>query len=220
MLLLALGWGLAKWLPEIDGRPYGQFVLPAVAGLTAIFVAFWEVSFNVFAQLRKPAAYWVFLQSPLAPEDLGRSEILWAACKGTVASLILLALGAGLGWVRSEMAWAAIVVVFPAAVMAAATGLWWGCRVHRSMSLIAVQAVLIGPLALWSDTIFPFSSQGEFYEWLVMLSPLSHVTHALRALTTGEVAAEFFLNLTVIWALASILTNLSVRAFVKRLIPS
>lgn len=220
MLLLALGWGLARWLPEIDGRPYGQFVLPAVVALTAIFVPFWEVAFTVFAQLRKPATYWVLLQSPLTGEDVGRAEILWAACKGTVSSLCLLALGAGLGWVRSELAWLAVVVVFPAAVMSASVGLWWACRVHRSISLVAIQASVIGPLALWSDTLFPFSSRGEAAEWLVALSPVGHVSHALRALTTGELAAEFFLNLSVIWALASILSNVAVRAFVRRLIPS
>lgn len=219
MLLIALGFGLAKWLPQINGMPYAHYILPSVVGLTSLFAPFWEVSFSVFAQLRKPAGYWVQMQSPLTGADIARGEILWAACKGLFSSMIVLLIGVSLGWTHSNFVWAAPLILFPSSMMAAAFGLWWSCRVRRSMSLVAVQTVLIGPMALWSDTVFPFSDLGKVSWWIVSFSPIGHVCHALRSLTTGDIVAEFFLNLAVIWALAAILTNISVRSFVKRLIP-
>lgn len=217
LTLFALSYGLGHFLPEINGRPYPTFVTPAVSILSAIFVSYWETSFGVFQQLRKPAPYWVALQSPITPEDLGGSEILFATLKGVASGLMVLVVAAVLGWIPSAWAWLAPIILFPSALLAAAFGLWVATRVKQSSSIMVVQSLILAPLAFWSDTVFSFSTWGLAQEWLVALSPVGHMVHALRSSMLGEIPAEFFLNLAVVWALACVFTNLSMQRFAKAL---
>lgn len=219
-LLTVLGWGLGFWLKEIDGRAYPQFVAPAVAVLTCVFVPYWEIAFGVFARLKQGSGYWVALQGPINANDLGNGEILWATMKGTLASMVVLAFAWLMGWIPSKLIFLAPVALLPGALLSAAFGLWCAANFNSPSKLVLVQGIVLGPIALWSDTIFPFSRSGVTAEWLVFFSPVAHLVHTVRMLSTAEINADFFLSLAVLWGIACIAANYAVMSFSRKLVPS
>lgn len=219
LTLAALGIGLGQWLNEIDGKPYAAFVLPAVVALTTVFIPFWETAYGVFSRLKSPQAYWAIMQSPLDLTEIATGEILWATAKGVVSGALLLAIGFVFGWCTSPWAWLGILALIPGAMFFAAVGLWGASLARRSMTLLMLQSFVLGPLALWSDTIFPFSRMGEIPNILVWASPVTHIVRPLRNLCAGEITSEIFLNLAVIWLIGSIAVNAAAMAFGERLNP-
>lgn len=220
MLLFVLSWGLGYWLKEIDGHPYSHFAVPAVAVLACVFIPFWEVAFGVFSRLRQNHGYWVALQGPIQASDLGYGEILWATLKGTLSVMVVLIFGWSMGWVQSNLVLISPVVVFPGALLSSSFGLWCAVRMQSPSQLILVQGLFLGPLTLWSDTLFPFSQMSAFADWITFLSPPGHLVHMLRMLTSAEISADFFLSLALLWAVGCIATNYAVRCFRQKLIPS
>lgn len=220
LLLLALSWGLGYWLKEIDGRAYPQFVLPAVAVFCLVFVPYWEVAFGTFNRLRKGQTYWVALQGPIGAVDLANGELLWGAVKGCAAAAVILFIGFILGWLSSPMILLAPLVLLPGALLFAAVGMWCGVHFRKPTQLILVQGLVLGPLCLWSDTLFPFSRMGLLADWAVFFSPVGHMSNALRMLSLSEISADFFLSLAILWTLSCIVANAAAIRFSRRLIPS
>lgn len=219
LTLAALGLGLGQFVNEVDGKPYAVYVLPAVVALSTVFIPYWETAYGVFSRLKSPQTYWAILQTPLDARDIGTGEILWATAKGVVAGTLLLAAGFLFGWCESPWAWFGLLALIPGAMLFAAVGLWGAAWAHRSMTLLMIQSFALGPLALWSDTIFPFSSFGWLPNILTWASPVTHIVRPVRNLCAGEITAEVFLNLAVIWLIGSVAVNAAVLAFRQRLNP-
>ncbi len=219
LLLLALSLGLGHWLKEIDGQSYPQYVLPAVAVACSVFVPYWEVAFGVFSRIRQSHPYWVALQGPITASDLANGELLWGSLKGMLAATIILFVGALLGWAPSSMIWLTPLVLLPGSLLFAAFGLWSAVTFKSPLKLIMIQGLILGPLCLWSDTLFPFSQTGQLAAWSVFLSPAGQMVNSLRALTSAEVSANFFLNLALLWSTSCVATNFAVLRFCRRLIP-
>ncbi|MGE0762875.1 MAG: ABC transporter permease [Bdellovibrionales bacterium] len=220
LLLFALSWGLGYWLKEVDGQHYPHFVLPAVATLTCVFIPYWETAFGVFNRLRQNHGYWVAMQGPVTANDLANGELLWACLKGTIASSVVLLVGLMFGWVDSTLILLAPLILMPGALLSAAFGLWSAVRFESPHKLILIQGLVLGPLCMWSDTIFPFSQMSLMADWLVFFSPVGHLVHSLRMLTLAQINADFFLSLALLWAIACITANYAVLRFSRRLIPS
>lgn len=218
-LLAVLSWGLGFWLKEVDGRSYPQYVVPGVAVLSCIFVPYWEVAFGVFSRIRQGHGYWVALQGPISASDLGNGELLWACLKGAVAAMVVLIFGWLLGWVPSLLIFLAPIALLPGALLSAAFGLWCAVRLQSPSQLVLIQGLVLGPMALWSDTIFPFSLTSVAADWLVFISPAGHLVHTLRMLASAEIRADFFLSLALLWGLACIAANYAVFRFSRRLVP-
>ncbi len=219
LTLAALALGLGTWVNQIDGKPYAIYVLPAVVAVTTVFVPYWETAYGVFSRLKSQQGYWAVLQSPIDATDLATGEILWATVKGTVAGAILMVVGILLGWCHPLWSWLAFAALIPGAMLFAAIGLWGASWAKRSMTLLMIQSFVLGPLALWSDTVFPFSTFGTVAEVFAWGSPVTHVVRPIRSLFSGELTAQVFLSLAIVWVIASVVTNGAVMKFRRRLVP-
>ena len=219
LMLGALAFGLSTWVKEMDGKPYAIFVLPAVVAVTTVFIPYWEAAYGVFTRLKSTHGYWAILQTPIDASDIATGEILWATSKGVLAGAALLLLGVTMGWGHPGWSWLGLLALVPGAMLFAAIGLWSAAWAGRSMTLLMIQSLLLGPLALWSDTIFPFSSFGGTAELLAWASPVTHIVRPIRGLCAGEVTSQVFLSLAIIWVIASLVTNGAVMKFRNRLVP-
>lgn len=219
LTLLALGLGLGRWITEMDGHPYISFVLPAVAAISVVFIPYWETAYGVFARLKVSHGYWAALQTPLTPVDIATGEILWATVKGVMAGMVALMVGGLLGWCDPVWSGLTVIALIPGAMLFASIGLWAATSVRKSVGLLVFQSMVLGPLALWSDTIFPFSRLGGLAEILVWASPVTHIVRPIRRFCAGEISAEIFLSLAILWIVACMVANAAVMKFTRRLIP-
>jgi lipooligosaccharide transport system permease protein len=220
LTLFALALGLSPFINEIDGRSFPIFILPAVLAFTTVFIPYWESAYGVFSRLKSSSSYWAILQTPMSAEDLATGEILWATTKGVIAGTFVLLVGVILGWADPLWSWLSLMALIPGSLFFASLGLWVAASSQRSTSLLMMQSFVLGPLALWSDTIFPFSRTSWAAAALTWASPVTHVVRPIRRLCAGEVSAEVFLSLAIIWLVASMIANLATIRFSRRLVPS
>ena len=213
---VVVGYGLGHWMGAIAGQPYATYFLPAAVALAGMWIPFVEASSAVLLRTSSQDCYWAAMQAPVDAKDIIHGEVLWAAVKGTLAGVVTMIFGAAAGISISHLWWSAVLLLFLLCILFAALGAFSAVTFGSSRALIIIQGLILTPLALLSDTLFPLSSMGAVGHWAALISPLTHGVHALRTMFTGQVSSQIFLNLGVIFLLAVIFVNLTVVQFRRR----
>ncbi len=68
--LLAIGFGLGKFVESIGGVEYASYIAPGLAATSAMYGASFDVTFNVFVKLHFDKLYDAVTVTPLSPEDV------------------------------------------------------------------------------------------------------------------------------------------------------
>jgi lipooligosaccharide transport system permease protein len=192
-----LGVGVGALVGDITfgGRtmPYEVFVAPALLAASAMNGAIYETTGNVFFKLNYAKTYDGVLATPLGVRDIAVGETIFALMRGSVYSVIFVAIMLALGFVES--AWAILAV--PAAVLIGATFAALGLSavtLMRSWADFAFIELLTLPMFLFSATFVPLAQYPEPVQWVLPLTPLYHGVDLMRSLTLGQVGWDALLN--------------------------
>lgn len=90
VVLLALGYGLGKLLPAIEGVPYITFLAAGSICMGALYGASFEATYSAFSRLQVQRTWEGMLNTPLSLDDVVWAEILWAAAKAVKSGLAIL----------------------------------------------------------------------------------------------------------------------------------
>lgn len=218
-LLVALGFGLSLWISDIDNMSYSHYLFPGLIVQVATWVPFWESSFGVYARLQKPEVYWSWLQTPIEVNDLAAGELLWPSLKGLVASSILLTGGWMAGLIQGSLVWFAPLLLFPCCVFFSGFGLLVGSRAGNATTILLIQAGVMVPLTLFSNTFFPADRLNWLPDFFWFISPVAYTVSGMRDIASGHLTSQFYFSLAFIWFAASVLGNLAQRSFIEKLLP-
>lgn len=192
--LLAIGFGLGKFIPSVGGVDYADFIAPGLAAVSAMYGCVFDATFNVFVKLHFDRLYDAVIVTPLSPEDVVVGELMWALTRGLLYGIPFVVIAAGFGLVHSP--W---IVLAPLAIVA----IGW------TFSLIALTftafiptidlysfffTLFITPMFLFSGIFFPIETLPGWAQPLAWFSPLFHAAQLMRELFgvyggTGLVAA-------------------------------
>src|SRR4051795_7437444 len=53
LYLLAIGWGVGRYVGEVNGTPYIHYFFPALLATSGMFVAFFESAYGTFTKLTR-----------------------------------------------------------------------------------------------------------------------------------------------------------------------
>src|SRR5262249_8497923 len=110
--LLAIGWGLGRYVNDMGGMPYAGFLTPGIIVTAAMNSATLETTFRPFTRLTQQHTHAAILATPCAVADVVAGDILWGASKSVVSSGSVLLLAALAGLVPSPLAIALLPVGF------------------------------------------------------------------------------------------------------------
>src|SRR5947207_11957934 len=107
--LLAMGFGLGKYLSTVDGIPYKSFVGSGLIASAVMWAASFETTWNIYFRMQETRLYDAILTTPVEVPDIVAAELGWAATRSFIYGTVFLAVVAAFGLVHS--AWALLIPV-------------------------------------------------------------------------------------------------------------
>ncbi|MBF0427157.1 MAG: ABC transporter permease, partial [Magnetococcales bacterium] len=93
LTLLAMGYGLGRFVGDLEGTPYLLFVTAGLLATSSMNTASFEALYGSFTRMTRQNTFVAMLVTPLSVADIVAGEILWAAGKGFFAGLCILLVG-------------------------------------------------------------------------------------------------------------------------------
>jgi lipooligosaccharide transport system permease protein len=198
LYLVAMGYGLGTFVGPIAGMRYVEYIAPGLVVSAAMWAATFEGTYGTYLRMIHQKTYDAILATPLSLDDVVAGDTLWAATKGVANGIIMLAVVAGFGLIRSP--WAALLL--PLMVLAS---LLFAClavlvaALSRNWEFFNYYITLvISPLFFFSGIFFPLTNFPPWVRAVGSLSPLTHAVALAHAFVRGTppdhpILALFFL---------------------------
>lgn len=197
LYLLALGYGLGRFVGDVDGMGYAGFLSSGIIASSAMNTATFEGLYMAYTRMETLRTWDGIMAAPVGLEEIVFGEILWMGTKSVISVAAILSVTLLLGLVHH---WLAILVI-PVGLI---SGLCFG-----SMAMVVTSyansyefflyyvTLLITPMVLLSGVFFPLSSLPEQARLVSAALPLQHVVILVRALMAGQSTPADWLHLLV-----------------------
>lgn len=190
VVLLALGFGLGKLLPAIDGVAYITFLAAGSICMGTLYGASFEATYSAFSRLQVQRTWEGMLNTPLSLDDVLWAEILWAAAKAFKSGMAIL-----LVVIAFDISRAPTLIWVPPVVLLA--GLTYGALAIIVTALakgydffMYYFTLAVTPMVFLSGVFFPVDQLPQtlaaFMQWL----PMAPAINLIRPLVLGELPAE------------------------------
>src|SRR6476659_4768420 len=101
LYMLALGYGIGSFVPEIDGMKYIAFIGTGMVCQSAMFTSSFEAMYSAFSRMHVQRTWDAIINAPISLDDVMVAEWVWAASKAVTSTVTILAVILGLGYGHS-----------------------------------------------------------------------------------------------------------------------
>ncbi len=186
LYLFAMGVGLGRFLGEMQGVSYIQFLAPGVIVSAGMFAASYECTYASFLKMFHLKTYDAIIVTPVNLEDAVAGDIVWGASKALFSGAIMFAVVAAFGLVHSW--WSLLVppLVFIVGFQFASLAMLV-TSLSRSFDFFSYFfELIVTPLFFFSGIFFPLDNFPRWLRALAYCSPLTHAVAVCRALIAGH----------------------------------
>ncbi|MBI1731751.1 MAG: ABC transporter permease [Gammaproteobacteria bacterium] len=198
LYLLGLGFGLGRFVGEVEGLSYIAFLASGLLASSSMNTATFEGLYSVYTRMVPQQTYDGMLATPVDVDDIVLGEMLWCATKGLISSTAILLVAVGLGALHGWQ----LLLCLPAFYL---TGLCFAgpalvvSSVSKSYDFFAYYVTLaITPMYIFCGVFYPTGALPAFAQSFVSLLPLTHAVALIRPLASGGVPADILLHITVL----------------------
>lgn len=170
--LLAIGFGLGRFVESIRGIDYAAFIAPGLAATSSMYGATFEVSFNVWVKLHFERLYDAITSTPLSPEDVVAGELMWAVSRSLLYGLPFVLIATLFGLVDSWWILAAPLAVAATGFCFAMIGLTFTAFIPSIDLFSFYYTLFITPMFLFSGVFFPIGTLPQWAQSLAWFSPV------------------------------------------------
>jgi lipooligosaccharide transport system permease protein len=193
--LVAIGYGVGRFVSDIGGVPYAEFLAPGLVASAAMNSASFETTFGSFTRMTEQATYRAILATPCSVADIVAADALWGASKSTLAVCFVLAITAALGLITSPLAVFLVPVAFLVGLAFGTLGLVVTALASSYNSFEYYFTLGIQAMFVFSGVFFPLESMPEWAQRLAWFLPLTHAVALCRALAAGMLSLGLLGNL-------------------------
>jgi lipooligosaccharide transport system permease protein len=213
IFLVGLGYGLGRFLPQIQGIPYVNFLAGGMLCYSTMNSATFESLWSAYSRLAVQRTWEGILQAPMTVRDVVLGEWLWAGCKSLLSGSAILLVMYALGVVEG----AAPLAVLPVGTCFAGIALVVTTLARSYDFFTYYFTLVITPMMFLSGVFFPRDSLPPAVQFVSGLLPLSHGIDLVRGITLGRPVAQPLLHAAVLlaWGLGGVW--LATRIATKRL---
>ena len=218
LYLFAMGYGLGRMVPEVQGMSYVEFIAPAILITTVMNSSSFETTFSSYTRMEVQKTFNGIATTPVSMAEVVGGEILWAATKAMVTSSVIFLVLAVFNLIPSL--WVALVPLVMACtgLLFASLGMLMTSFARSYDHFTYYFTLFISPMFLFSGTFFPLDNLPGWAIKLAYFLPLTYPVRVARHLFAGHFGVFDVLALGGMVAAAVILGLISVRRLVKRLI--
>lgn len=218
LYLLVLGYGLGKFVGEIEGLSYMAFLASGVICTSAVNSASFEGMYSAYTRMDVQQTWIGMLATPINVGEVVFGEILWAATKSLISVVAILIVATGLGLVENGWAIFILPVAFLTGLCFASLALLVTSSAKSYDFFLYYTTLFITPMVLLSGVFFPIDTLPDTVQWLAKVLPLYHAISLVRPLMTGGEVSSVFLHVFVLATFGTTAAMLASFRIRKRLI--
>jgi lipooligosaccharide transport system permease protein len=190
LYLVSIGYGLGRFVADIDGLPYAVFLTPGILASAAMNSASFETTFGSFTRMHEQNTYTAILATPCSVADIVAGDILWAASKSVLAVLFVLIVTGAAGLLSSPLALLALPVAFLTGLTFGALGMIATARAGSYNFFDYYFTLGISLMLFFCGVFFPLRSLPSWAQAVAWFLPLTHAVRLCRGLVAEAPAAE------------------------------
>lgn len=217
LFLLAFGFGIGKFISNVDGLSYIEFIAPAMVIISVLYGSFFETTYNAFVRMYYENIYIAWLSTNATVKDIVLGEMLWGAFRGTLYATIVIFVLYCFGLIKN-LSFLIIILTLPLfGLVFASIGIFFTSVVPNIMFFDYLYFVYINPMILFSGTYFPVNILPIFLKNILKtIFPLYYAVKISRELYLGQPID--IINIIVLLITAVIFTVLAIKFLKNRLI--
>ena len=218
LFFAAMGFGLGRFVDDIQGQPYVAFLAPGLVAATAMNAASFETTFGSFTRMTEQRTYEAIVMTPISVAEVVAGDILWAASKSLLAGGVIVAIMAPLGLLSSPLGLGILPLAFAIGVMFGALGMAYTALAPSYTFFNYFFTLVIGVMFLFSGVFFPLEGLPAWVGWAAWFLPLTHAVVLMRALASGDLGPALWADAAWLAVFTLLAFWLSVRLIRRRLI--
>ena len=203
LYLLGFGFGLGRFIGEMDGIDYFAFLASGLVASSAMMSASYEGVYSAYTRMDPQKTYDGMLATPLEVDDIVAGEMLWCATKGCISGGSILLVASLLGGVASAQALLCLPILLLVGLAFAGPALAMSA-VSPSYDFFSYYLTLvITPMFILCGVFYPIDSLPEAVGYAVQALPLTHAVALVRPLATGAPVEDALAHLAVLAGFAA-----------------
>lgn len=216
--LLAMGFGLGKYLTSVNGISYKAFVGSGLIASAVMWAASFETTWNIYFRMQETRLYDAMLTTPVEVPDIVAAELGWAATRSLIYGTVFLGVVAAFGLVASWWALLIPLALVLGGLCFGAMGLTFTAVVGRVEYYSYYFTLLITPMFLFSGLFYPLTRLPHWVHVAAWFTPLYHLVNLTRGLALGPDLGDVLGNVAWLVVLVALLFPVPVRAMRRRLV--
>lgn len=218
IFLFALGIGLGKYVPQMGGIPYMQFLASGLLVTSAMFTAAFECSYGTYIRLEYDKAYNGMLGAPISVVDLLIGEIIWAGTKGLFFSTAVLTVISLFGILSPKLYLVVPFIGFVTGTMFAVLSLLVTSFVKDINQFNFYFTGFLSPMFFFSGVVFSIKNLPGTLVHISEILPLTHSVRLVRAFCLPDLPAKLTFDIAYIILFTFIIGFFAINRLSKRLI--
>jgi len=201
LYLFAMGFGLGRYVSNIGGVSYAEFLAPGLIMASVMHSASLETTYSSYTRLAVQRTYDSMVFTPLNFTDVVLGEILWATTKSCFSGITMLLVFTLFGLVKTPLVLLILPLCFVVGVVFSAIGVWITAHAQGYEFFNYYLTLFIAPMFLLSGTFFPLDQYSTALKITASLLPLTHAVQGARLLFQGHLNVEvlaIFLGLSIL----------------------
>lgn len=183
LYLVAFGWGLGRGMQVMQGN-YLDFIVPGIVALNSMTISFNSVGSPLNMSRLYHKTLEEYLIAPISSVAIVLGKVLSGALRGLISSGIMLLLAYAFGSHIQVGFWFLLALILNCFVFAAmAVSAAMTMDSHEEMANFNTYVLL--PMSFLCATFFLPDHLPLVLRYFIELLPLTHASHALRALAAG-----------------------------------
>ncbi len=200
LYLLALGYGLGRFVGTMEDMPYITFLASGIVCSSAMNTATFEALYSAYTRMTTQQTWAGMLATPLDVDDIVMGETIWAGTKSLFSAAAILVVAAALGIVHGPR----VLLVLPIALLVgtcfAAMALVVTASSKNYEFFLYYVTLVITPMMLFCGVFFPLQGLPPALRAVASVLPLTHAVWLVRPLMTGGWPEHAWLNVFVLVA--------------------
>jgi lipooligosaccharide transport system permease protein len=204
LYMLALGFGIGAFVPEVGGMKYIAFLGTGMVCQSAMFTSSFEAMYSAFSRMHVQRTWEAIINAPVSLDDVLFAEWIWAASKAVTSTVAILAVIMALGFGHSWFALWIIPLGFLVGLTFGAFGLVMNALAPSYDFFTYFFTLVLTPGLLLSGVFFPVEQMPVALQAVANVLPLKHAIDLARPLLSGTVPPDILLHIAVLLAYAGI----------------
>src|SRR5579862_9555462 len=185
LYMLALGYGIGSFVPEVGGMKYIAFIGTGMVCQSAMFTASFEAMYSAFSRMHMQRTWEAIINAPISLDDVMLAEWVWAASKSVISVAAILVVIMALGFGHSWLAVWVLPLGFVIGLTFGAFGLVMNALAPGYDFFTYFFTLVLTPMLLLSGVYFPVDQMPGWLAHVAGILPLKHAIDLARPLMMG-----------------------------------